>query len=476
MINHKARVSTQVAGIIIALACCVFVQSCSEKSSSIEKINHNGVLQVVTRVGPTTYYFDKDGETGLEYELISLFAEKLDVDPEFILVENESEITEYLDAGKADIAAAGLIRNDSVDAPLEYGPGYQWVTKQVVYRNGHKRPSSLDDIYPFKLHLTGDTFAEARLQRLKAEHPSLSWQIHSDKNHHDLLEMIEKGEILYTVAYSNELAHSRLLNPEIRAAFDLTTPQPLSWAVKKNRYDDSLIKAVRRFYDEINDNGQLADLIQQIHGPIEFFDYVDSRKFIDRYFKRLPDLKPLFKKAANEFSVDWRLLAATSYQESHWDKNARSVTGVRGLMMLTLTTARQLGVSNRLDPQQSIWGGAKYLSSLINRIPDRIGEPDRTWFALAAYNVGYGHLEDARILAQKNGGDPDDWTEVRDYLPLLSKKKWYQQTKHGYARGYEPVKFVENIRKYYTVLVQLTHEEIEPARSADHKIIDSIGL
>lgn len=452
----------------------MLVQGCAEKKSRIEQIRERGALHVVTRVGPTTYYRDKDGENGLEYELVGLFASGLGVDFELSIANGAAEIVDQLVSGKADIAAAGLIRTFDLDDPLDYGPGYQWVTRQVMCRNGYKRPASLDDIHPYKLHLTDDTFDRAELDRLQARHPSLVWVLHDDKNNLDLLRMIEDGEILYTVAWSNELAYSRLLNPEVRVAFSLTSPQPQGWAVRKNQDDDSLIRAIRRFYGDINNNGQLAELIEQFYGHSEAFDYVDSRKFIDRYYRRLPGLKPYFKSAATEFGFDWRLLAAISYQESHWRKTARSPTGVRGLMMLTQDTARQIGISNRLDPEQSIHGGAKYLTTLIDRIADRIAEPDRTLFALAAYNVGFGHLEDARILTQRNGGDPDVWSDVKNGLPLLSKKKWYKRTKHGYARGYEPVKFVENIRRYYTVLVQLTHEEIEPApQPAEHGIIAS---
>ena len=190
------------------------------------------------------------------------------------------------------------------------------------------------------------------------------------------------------------------------------------------------------------------------------FDYVEARSFIDSYNDRLPELKPYFMNAANEFGFDWRLLAAVSYQESHWKNSARSPTGVRGLMMLTQQTAQQIGISDRLDPVLSVYGGAKYLTILVDKIPDRIPDPDRTWFALASYNVGYGHLEDARVITQKNGGDPDSWVDVKKALPLLSEHKWYSQTRYGHARGHEPVKFVENIRKYYAMLMHLTHEEM----------------
>ena len=156
--------------------------------------------------------------------------------------------------------------------------------------------------------------------------------------------------------------------------------------------------------------------------------------------------------------MDWRFLAAVSYQESLWNSKAVSPTGVKGLMMLTNNTALQLKIKNRRDPVKSVHGGTKYYLSMHKKIPARIGEPDRTWFALAAYNVGFGHLEDARILAQRAGLNPDLWSDVKKYLPLLSKKKWYEQTKHGYARGREPVTYVQNIRNYYDVLVWLDHK------------------
>ena len=148
------------------------------------------------------------------------------------------------------------------------------------------------------------------------------------------------------------------------------------------------------------------------------------------------------------------------YQESHWNPDAVSPTGVRGIMMLTEATARQLGVEDRVDPRQSIFGGARYLRRIKRKIPERIAEPDRTWLALAAYNIGFGHLEDARILTQANGGDPDRWEDVREHLPLLADPKWHTRTRHGYARGGQPVHYVENIRYYYDVLLWLDERQL----------------
>jgi len=447
--------------LLLGLVGACLLAACTANPTQLEKIKRRGELRVVTRVGPTTYYIDSDGETGMEYEMARLFAQELGVKLKIIIARNTSEIIDELKLGKADLAAAALSKYFIRDDTLMFGPSYQWVTPQLVYRNGRKRPASLADIYPDQIHITDGTLSKARLKELQQEYPDLSWYVHKKQGNAELLKMVEDDSIAYTVVYSNELQQARLINPELRAAFNLSQPRPLAWALRKSD-DHSLLDAVRHFQEELADDGDLAELLEYFYGDADHFDYVDARKFVDRINQRLPEYLDLFKAAANTYDVDWRLLAAVSYQESHWNRRARSPTGVRGLMMLTLITAHRVDVKNRLTPRESVEGGAKYLRELINRIPERIPEPDRTWLALAAYNVGLGHLEDARILTQQRGGDPDKWEDVKKTLPLLSRKAWYKQTKHGYARGIEPVRYVENIRKYYKVLIQLNQPDIKP--------------
>ena len=167
---------------------------------------------------------------------------------------------------------------------------------------------------------------------------------------------------------------------------------------------------------------------------------------------RFPRYREQFKKAAARHGIDWKLLASQAYQESHWNRKAKSPTGVRGIMMLTKRTAASLGVRNRLDPVQSINGGAKYLSRLKGRLPEQIRHPDRTFVALAAYNVGLGHVKDARTLARRHAKNPDRWEELRTVLPLLTKKRYYKTLRYGYARGHEPVRYVKRIRTYRLLL------------------------
>jgi membrane-bound lytic murein transglycosylase F len=333
------------------------------------------------------------------------------------------------------------------------------VTYQLVYRQDGRRPESLADIAPDTLHLAEGTFVAPYLEQLKRENPGLLLHVHKILGTFELLELLESGHIAYTVVPSNELAHARQIHPEIRAAVNMSEPEPLVWGVRDDARDRSLLVAVNDFVRRLETSGALGRLLDHFYGPVESFDYVDSREFLERFAERLPELQPTFEFVAAEFGIDWRLLAAIAYQESHWNPQARSPTGVRGLMMLTAVTAKRMGIKDRLDPEQSLRGGAAYLLELKEKIPRRIAEPDRTWFALAAYNVGFGHLEDARILTQRQGGNADRWDDVRERLPLLSNRQWYEDTRHGYARGYEPVKFVRRIRRYYTVLVQLTQPE-----------------
>jgi membrane-bound lytic murein transglycosylase F len=201
----------------------------------------------------------------------------------------------------------------------------------------------------------------------------------------------------------------------------------------------------------LKQTGELANLEEKYIGHIGVFDYVDTRAFIRALDGKLPKWSPLFKKYSNEF--DWRLIAALAYQESHWNPVAKSPTGVRGMMMLTLPTAKSVGVTNRLDPEQSVRGGVEYLRRIVDRVPDSIAEHEKIWFALASYNVGFGHMMDARRLTKRQGGDPDAWADVKDRLPLLRQKKYYSQTRYGYARGDEARNYVENIRRYYQSII-----------------------
>ncbi|MCP3870855.1 MAG: membrane-bound lytic murein transglycosylase MltF, partial [Gammaproteobacteria bacterium] len=301
------------------------------------------------------------------------------------------------------------------------------------------------------LEVVAGSSHEEELQKLKVKHADLEWVSQKELQSGELLNLVKEQMIDFTVADSNEAALARRFHPELKVAFDLTGPQQLAWAFPHSQ-DSSLYNSARTFLEELKASGTLAQLLERYYGHTNRLGFVDTRTFRRHMAQRLPPLLPFFKEAAKQSNLEWRLLAAIGYQESHWNPKAVSPTGVRGIMMLTKGTARQLGIKDRTDPRQSILGGARYVRIVEKKIPQRIPDPDRQWFALAGYNVGFGHLEDARILTQRHGDDPDKWSDVKKHLPLLSQKKYYSTLKRGFARGREPVKYVDNIRGYYELL------------------------
>ncbi|MGM0564754.1 MAG: membrane-bound lytic murein transglycosylase MltF [Pseudomonadota bacterium] len=428
--------------------------------TQLERVKSRGHLNAITRFGPTTYYRGPEGDhAGFEYELLSLFAEELGVELKLRTPESFADFLPLLAGGSADLAAAGITVTESRKAMVDFGPTYNAIHQQLVYKSGEiRRPKNLGDTVGKTLEVVAGSSHEETLIEMQEMYPDLSWTAREDATPGELIQRVNAGEIEFAIADSNEIQVHRRYMPELRVAFNATNPEQLAWAFPKNK-DDSLLNEAKAFFERLKAEGKLTQLNERHFGHIQRFDYVDKRTYLRHIEGRLPLYKLSFQQAGEQTGLDWRLLAALGYQESHWDPLATSPTGVRGLMMLTQRTAAQMGVQNRLDPRQAIFGGARYLARQIERVPERIPMPDRLWFALAAYNVGFGHMEDARVLAQEMGKDPDSWLDVKEVLPLLSKPKYYRQTRFGYARGWEPVQYVQHIRDYYEVLVWYTQRE-----------------
>lgn len=380
-----------------------------------------------------------------------MFADHLEVELKIIVPKSLSELLENINNGSAHIAAAGLTITEPRKKLFRFGPSYQDITEQLIYNIDYRKPANLGDLRNGLLEVVAQSSHSENLKNQKSTYPNLAWKENKELESEELLQLVADGVIDYTIADSNEVAVYKRYLLNLRTAFDVSPPLQLAWALPLDG-DGSLYNAVVRFFEQIKSNGELTRIIERSYGHVEKLDYVGTIIFRRHVESRLPEYQLMFMDAAEENGLDWRLLAAIGYQESHWNPKAVSATGVRGIMMLTQTTAAQLGIENRLKPKSSIKGGSKYFASRLERIPEDIQEPDRTWMALAAYNVGPGHLEDARIIAEKLGLDPDKWIDVKKALPLLAQRKWYKTTRHGYARGWEPVKYVENIRSYYDLL------------------------
>lgn len=437
---------------LLLMAACSLASGCdSANDTRLGAVQRSGELVVLTRNSPTTYYEGPDGPTGFEYDLVRAFAESLGVTLTIKTANRFNDILPMIARGQADLAAAGLTVTALRSEEVRFAPHYQIIRQQVVHHAKTIAPADVKGLIGRHIEvIAGSSYVE-RLEQLKAQHPRLGWITVDNMETEDLLLQVQEGLTEITIADSNIVAIYRQYNPDLRIAFDLGEPEKLAWAFPPGE-DDSLLQEAGRFIEAMRASGELAHLIERHYGAASRFNPINIAAFLVKIESDLPFLKPIFEEAAQRYQLDWRLLAAMSYQESYWDPHAVSPTGVRGIMMLTESTAEHLGVSDRLDVRQSVHGGSAYLRTLINRIPERIPEPDRTWMALAAYNVGINHLEDARIITQTQGGDPDKWNDLKERLPLLAKATWYTKTKHGYARGYEPVQLVNRVRTYYEVL------------------------
>ncbi len=447
--------------LIVIFTLAGLIGTCSSPPPLLDQVLETGELRVVTRDSPTAYTISPDGPSGPEFDLVQAFADELGVALVIEPVASVSEILPKLLSGEAHMAAAGLSITDSRREYLNFGHPYDSVDVHLIYKLGTGKPRSIDDVLDRSIEVMAGSSHVDLLASIRTSYPTLQWSENADIEVAELLTKVAMGEVELTVADSPDFNIQRHFYPDLRVALDLDIGDPIAWGFPKGSADTLLARA-DDFLIQADRAGMLAQVHDRYYGYTKKFDYVGTRNFIRHFENRLPRYRDMFEKAGDEWGVDWRLLAAIGYQESHWRSQAVSPTGVRGIMMLTLATADYLGLDDRMDPHSSIFGGAQYYARQTERVADTVAEPDRTWMALAAYNVGFNHLKDARTIIELQGGDPDTWIDMSEALPLLSQRKWYSQLPFGYARGWEPVLYVNNIRAYYNILKWLTEkEEIE---------------
>jgi len=437
--------------VVISVSAVTLLGTCTPLPSLIDQIKTLGELRVVTRNGPLAYYRGPDDmPEGPEYEFARRFADELGVKLKIVPVRTYAEIYAALTSGHAHLAAAGLKVPSQPIPGVEFGPAYQRVREHLIYRRDAVRPGSLAEIGTADLEIAAGSSHAKTLQAARNLLPDLVWVEDASTDTQALLDGVADGTIDYTIADSTEFALAHDAHPDLRIAFDFPGSQSLAWAAS-TRYP-GFLQDMSNYFARLNVSGELAAIVKRYYGRSEDLQFAGTRGFMLHLQSRLPLYKKWFEEAAEQSSQDWRLLAAIGYQESKWNPKAASPSGAKGLMQLTADSANEAKVTNPSDPRQSIFGGARYFRQVYEKIPTHVPEPDRTWFALAAYNIGYGHLEDARVLTQKAGRDPDSWQDVREFLPLLEQEHWYSQTENGYARGWEPVRYVDNVRGYRDLL------------------------
>lgn len=435
---------------ILLLISFMIISSCSEEVRTLYDIKKENKLRVVLRNSPTTYFEDRDGKAaGFEYEMLKEFAKWLKVELEITTTDSTEKLLEHLEFKKADLAIGSLTITSARKKEFLFTLPYLEVNQEVICHRS-KKIENLQDLAKAKVIVAKNTSYAEILSTLKKEVPELTWVEDEEDSQDHTFEQVQEQNYDCTVIDSNIRKLNQMFYPDLRFSFILGEENKIAWAMNKGNTE--LQSIYNKWFENVFRKSGLKALKEKYYATTQDFDPYDINKFNERVKTRLPKYKEFFQSEAAKIGWDWKLLAAISYQESHWNEKALSPTGVRGLMMLTRATAKAMGVKNRIDPKQSIEGGAKYLKKMQDRLPRFIQGNSRLWMTLAAYNVGYSHLRDARGLAAWRERNPNTWAGVRTVLPLLSQKKYYKRLPHGYARGKEPVVYVDRIKNYYELI------------------------
>lgn len=442
MIQKKSEI------LILTFTLTLLVLGSCTKKDSLERIKETGQITVLTRNNGHCYYTYRDKSMGFEYELAKAFADLLGVDLN-IVTPKWDELINLLNDGEGDLIAASMTITPSREEQADFSDGYMTIQQQVIVHKANHEVKKIDDLQRRTVHVRSGTSYEERLKELNAEGLDINIILHDDVPTEELIRKVHGREVEITIADSNIALLNRRYYPDIKIAFPIAEPQMIGWALRKN--EQALLSKINEFFKTIEEDGTFGKIYHNNYANVEIFDYVDMVKFHHRLQTRLPKYKDIIRQSAKKNGFDWKLIAAIVYQESHFNPKAKSYTGVRGLMQLTQETAKEMGIKNRLDPVQSIFGGVKYLKKIYMKHDD-IKDPDRLLVSLASYNVGHGHVVDAQRIAKKMGLDSKSWSALEKTLPLLRYPKYYKKSNHGYCRGTEPVRYVNRILTYYDIL------------------------
>jgi membrane-bound lytic murein transglycosylase F len=425
---------------------CTF--ACS-RNEAMKRIEETGTITVITRNNAHCYYTYRGQEMGFEYDLAKAFADFLGVKLKVKVAESWDDLLPSLEAGAGDFVAASMTITPSRSDMADFSREYLSVQQKVIVHKNNTKIRAIEDLDGKSVHVRRGTSYEERLRELKQEGLDVRIVLHEDVLTEALIEAVADRKIDITIADSNVVFLNRRYYPDIRIAFPVEIPQFLGWAVAKR--ERALLRKINKFFKKIKDDGTFENIYNRYYANVESFDRLDIKRFQERMKTRLPRYEKAIKEASDLYGFDWRLIAALIYQESQFNPWAKSFSGVKGLMQLTLPTAEDMGIENRINPRESIMGGVRYFRELHD-LYDKATEPDRTRIALAAYNVGKAHVLDARRIASRRNLDPNKWSSLEKTLPLLSEPRYYKKSHFGYCRGREPVIHVQNILTYYDIL------------------------
>ncbi len=399
-----------------------------------------------TRVSLLSYFHTGEAVVGYEYQLLKAFCEAHQLRLEPIIYQNNGTMFNDLNAGKLDLAGGHLTITDERKKDYDFTLPISQTAVNLITHYEYRNMTSAADFNHHKGIIIANSSYEEDLIQLENFNPT-NLQTTDQYSLFELISQINSKEIDYTFGDSEIINIYQYFIPGLYQPIQLSTLDDTAFMLPKQR-SVQLAEVLDAFIEQAETSGLLTQLKNEIVTHLPEIDTANTVTFFDKIQTAWPKIKDLVFDVAAEHDFDPAMLAAISYQESHWNSDAVSISGVKGLMMLTASTAQEMGVEDRTDPLQSLVGGIKYFRLMHNKIPERIAEPDKTLFALAAYNIGYGHLEDARVLAQKGGSNPDSWLEVEPFLAQLNNPTLAHELKYGNADGKTAVIYVNNIMTF----------------------------
>jgi membrane-bound lytic murein transglycosylase F len=448
---HSAKIKNSIILIFFSFSLFLGCEKTKEPqpSSILNDILKTGEITVITRNNANCYYLYHDQQMGFEYDLAKAFADFLGVKLNVNISEKwEGMIPALLD-GKGHFIAASFTLTPERGRQVAFSNGYMAIQQHIIVHKNNLGIQQAEDLAGRYVHTRRGTSYQKRLEELKKQGIDLKMVLYDDLPTEELIRQVAESEIEVTIADSNIGLLNRRYYPQAVVAGPISEKEYLGWAVHRNA--DKLLEKINLFFQRINANGEFAKIYGKYYKDVDIFDYVDLRTFHRRLKTRLPRYRRMIQEAASKHGFDWRLIAAQIYQESHFNPKAKSPAGASGLMQLTPSTAKSLGVEKIFQPASNIEAGVQHLKNLYDHF-DKAKGRNRMFIALAAYNIGQGHVWDARKIARSMNLDPNQWSSLKKTLPLLRYRKYNKNTKFGYCRGTEPVKYVKQILIYYDIL------------------------
>lgn len=438
---NLARVGVQFAlkHIELVLVSCLVLFAAAQyyvrpQNQSLDQVVANGVLRVLIADEPDSVYTFNRQHYGFEYELLVRYAETLGVSLEVDVVPY-AELFTLLEGGQGDIAVGGIIDSDYVRRVSQ--PTHPWYQAKttVMYKRGTQRPKNMEDFQQEKVLASSRYYQINQLQELNLEDDY--------RSEYELLAAVNNGTERFVLSTNYRARSAKFYLPNLNRSFILPDKLGVVWVLPK-RFDEKLLDSLNAFLQQANQTGlsdQLADEYFKSPKLLSPFDTMAIHRKIQQV---LPTFEYKFRTAARLGNLDWQLLAAVAYQESHWSNDAESPTGVKGIMQLTTQTADFLGVSDRMNMSESIDAAAIYLKKLKKKLPKSIKEPESTWFAVGAYNMGFRHIMAGHKKAKLAGLNANQWSTVGALLPTL-----YDQP---FSQGVQAKNYVERVQIYTDII------------------------